>query len=116
MDILKHNGFPPIFCEWVWALLSTSTSLVLINGVPSDPIKHEHGIRQGEPLSLLLFDLSIDPINQTLQKANSQGHLHPLRGHAPIARTSLYADDAAVFVAPIKEDIHFLVSMLTFFG
>jgi hypothetical protein len=31
-------------------------------------------------------------------------------------RTSLYADDAAIFMAPIKRDINFLASMLHHFG
>jgi ketosteroid isomerase-like protein len=33
-----------------------------------------------------------------------------------VVRTSLYADDAAVFVAPIKEDIMNLASILQNFG
>jgi hypothetical protein len=31
MDLLFHCGFLQSFCDWVWALLSTSTSHVLVN-------------------------------------------------------------------------------------
>jgi hypothetical protein len=44
------------------------------------------------------------------------GLLHRLRGRRAILRTSLYADDAAVFVAPIKEDIQNLAMILEKFG
>jgi hypothetical protein len=39
-----------------------------------------------------------------------------LRGRGNILRTSLYADDAAVFVAPIKSDIRNLAAILHDFG
>jgi hypothetical protein len=67
-------------------------------------------------LSPLLFVLAIDPISQILEKATCLGLLHKLRGRGVILRTSLYADDAAVFVAPIKSDIANLAAILQNFG
>jgi hypothetical protein len=60
--------------------------------------------------------LAIDYINHLLSKATDQGILHPIRGSVLVTRTSLYADDAAVFVAPIKYDITFLASILVDLG
>ena len=116
MDLLQHLRFPVRFRDWVAALLSTSTSRVLINGVLGDPLKHGCGLRQGDPLSPLLFVLAIDPLHRLLSKATAQGHLHPLYGTTPTVRASLYADDAAIFVKPIKEDIQFLAATLVSFG
>ena len=116
MDLLQHLGFPSAFRNWVLALLSTSTSRVLINGIAGDPIKHGRGLRQGDPLSPLLFVLAIDPLHHLLSKATEQGKLHKIRGRAPMIRTSLYADDAAIFVTPNKDDINFLSSTLENFG
>ena len=62
----------------------------------------------------MLFVLAIDPLHRMLANATEQGNLHPLHGN-PI-RASLYANDAAIFVAPIKEDIQFLASTLNSFG
>jgi hypothetical protein len=45
-----------------------------------------------------------------------QGLLHPLQGRSLIAHTSLYADDAAVFIACMKQDIANLASIVTSFG
>ena len=58
--------------------------------------------------------MAIDPLHHILAKATEQGKLHPLRGNP--TRASLYADDAAIFVAPNKEDIQFLASTLGSFG
>ena len=80
------------------------------------PIVHGRGLRQGDPLSPLLFVLAIDPLTKIPEKATLHGLLHKLRGRGNILRTSLYADDAAIFVAPNKEDIANLSSILDGFG
>jgi hypothetical protein len=89
MDVLQHCGFSK--CDWVWALLSSYTSRVLLNSVACDPIKHDQGLRQGDPLSRRLLVLAIDPINHVLANATSQGRLHTLHGRANMARTSQQA-------------------------
>jgi hypothetical protein len=116
VDMLQHMGFPQKFREWVVALLSSSTSRVLLNGVADDPIKHGRGLRQGDPLSPLLFVMAIDPLHHILRKATEQGHLHRLRGRVRTIRTSLFVDDEAIFVTPSKNDIDFLAATLHNFG
>jgi hypothetical protein len=34
----------------------------MLNGQPGVPIKHARGLRQGDPLSLMLFILAMDPL------------------------------------------------------
>jgi mannosylglycoprotein endo-beta-mannosidase len=116
MDLLQKRGFPSRFRNWIIALLTTSSSRILLNGVAGQPIRHGRGLRQGDPLSPLLFVIAIDPLAQILEKATSLGLLHKIRGRHAKIRTSLYADDAAVFLAPIKEDIQNLASILLDFG
>jgi hypothetical protein len=43
-------------------MLSTSTSHMMLNGAPLETIHHGRGLRQGDPLSPLLFILPIDPL------------------------------------------------------
>ena len=97
-------------------MLATSSSWVLLNGVAGAPIKHGRGLRQGDPLSPLLFVLAIDPLSKILELATSIGLLRKIRRRGTILRTSLYADDAVIFVAPFKQDIQNLASILNGFG
>ena len=82
-DLLHDMGFPSKFRDCISALLSTSSSEVLLNGIVGTPIKHGRGLRQGDHLSPLLFVLAIDPLHHILRKATEQGHLHKLMGRAP---------------------------------
>ncbi|WVZ54435.1 hypothetical protein U9M48_005227 [Paspalum notatum var. saurae] len=116
LTLLKRLGFPPRWCGWIAVLLSTASSRVLVNGVPSAPIKHGRGLRQGDPLSPLLFVLSIDPLQNLLDLATSLGYLAKLRVRAATLRVSMYADDAAIFLKPAKRDTTTLMSLLVNFG
>jgi hypothetical protein len=89
VDLLQKRGFPSRFRNWVVALLFTSSSRILLNGVASPPIRHGRGLRQGDPLSPLLFVLAIDPLAQILENATTIGLLHKIRGRRAILRTSL---------------------------
>lgn len=116
LDLLQRRGFPNKFREWITALLKTSSSRMLLNGIPGNAIKHGKGFRQGDPLSPLLFVIAIDPLQQVLNVATRCGILHKIRGRGTCFRTSLYADDAAVFVKPLKEDVSNLATILDCFG
>lgn len=116
LDLLQKRGFSSRFRNWIAALFATSSSRILLNGVAGTPIKHGRGLRQGDPLSPLLFVLAIDPLSQVLDLATSLGLLHKIRRRGAVPRTSLYADDAALFVAPYKEDIQNLLAILHNFG
>jgi len=89
---------------------------VIVNGVPGPPIQHGRGLRQGDPLSPMLFAIAIDPLVNVLRKATENGRLSKLRGRHARLRISLYADDAAVFVAPTETDVRTLKDILYRFG
>ncbi|WVZ99055.1 hypothetical protein U9M48_044409 [Paspalum notatum var. saurae] len=97
-------------------LLSTSSSRVLLNGVPIQPIHHGRGLRQGDPFSPLLFVITFDPLQRLLKLATEMEIFSKMRGRTPGIRISMYADDAALFLAPSKEEVSALSKLLNFFG
>jgi hypothetical protein len=65
------------------ALLTTPRTREILNGIVGDPIKHDRGLRQEDPLSPLLFMLAIDPLHHILFKATEQSHLRSFVGGPP---------------------------------
>jgi hypothetical protein len=62
LNLLHILGFPCRWQDWIAALRYTSSTRVLLNGVPNVPIKHGRGLQQGDPLSPLLFVIVMDPL------------------------------------------------------
>lgn len=86
-------------------------SSVLI-GILGHRIQHCRGLRLGDPLSTLLFILAFDPLQRILGKATELGVLTKLRGRTARLRTSMYVDDAIIFVNPPREDVIALKEIL----
>ena len=116
LTLLNKLGFPSRWQDWIAALLFTSSTRFLLNGIPNAPIKHGRGLRQGDPLSPLLFVIAMDPLQKLLDLATEKGHLSRLRGRTTQIRASMYADDTAIFVKPTREDILAMAELLTLFG
>ena len=70
---------------------------------------------RGTPLPLL-FILVIDQLHRLLAKATDLGLLSKIGGRAVRFRTSIYADDAVIFVMPTATDMANLKQLLTRFG
>jgi hypothetical protein len=55
--------------------LSSSTSSILLNGVPGKVFHCRRGVRQGDLLSPLLFVLTVDLLQSIVNKAKDMGLL-----------------------------------------
>lgn len=116
ITLLQKRGFPVKWIDWITALLASSTSRVLLNGIPLKHIAHGRGLRQGDPLSPLLFILAIDPLHRLFEVATERGLLSKLNGRSARLRVSMYADDAAIFLKPTPQDVNNMKELLIKFG
>ena len=76
-----------------------SNSFVLLNGIPVKQFKCKRGIRQGDPLSPLLFFLAVELLQIVINKAFQDGFIA-----APLPQTHedfpiiQYADDSLLIM------------------
>jgi hypothetical protein len=60
LQIMQTKGFPSRWLNWMKLIFGSGTSAVLLNGVPRKVFHCRRGVRQGDPLSSLLFVLAAD--------------------------------------------------------
>ena len=95
---LQRMGFGPSFIRWVRLLYCNVRSSVLFNGYSTPVFFPSRGVRQGCPLSPLLYILTMEVL-----AVNLRGHPHIcgilLPGvPSPLPVVSLYADDTSAIV------------------
>ncbi|WVZ84806.1 hypothetical protein U9M48_031793 [Paspalum notatum var. saurae] len=116
IEVLQHLGFGRRWCNLMCLLLSTSTTQVMVNGVPSRLIYHHRNLRQGDPLSPMLFILVMDVLDSLIHVASSSNLLLPLAEQCSWPRISLYADDVVIFLKPKLMDLSIVRDLLHCFG
>jgi hypothetical protein len=113
----QHMGFPSRWINWLSSILSSGTSSVIVNGVPGRKFKCKRGVRQGDPLSPLIFVLAAELLQILVNKASSQGLLQlPIPqpdGDFPIVQ---YADDTILIMQADARQILFLKALLNSFS
>lgn len=109
-------GFGQRWFSWISTLLATVTTSVFLNGSRGRWFRHHTGLRQGDPLSPMLFIIAMEPLQHLVQLASRDGALEQLPLRSARLRLSLYIDDAAIFLKPSKEEVAKVLDVLTTFG
>lgn len=99
-EVLKHMGFPESFIRTIQGLYDGAESVVIVNGESSGAFLIIRGVRQGDPMSCLLFNLAIEPLACALRNSALKGIKLPGLQERIIAM--LFADDTTVYLN--KED------------
>ncbi|KAL6127132.1 hypothetical protein ACLB2K_075175 [Fragaria x ananassa] len=99
LHVLQAFGFDPIFVQWVHALLLSAKLSLLINGRTVGYFSCERCVRQGDPLSPLLFCLAEEVLSRGISLLVSSGQLQRISSPRNTLATShvLFADDVIVF-------------------
>lgn len=116
LEVLRYLGFGPVWCNIIKMMLHSSSTRVLVNGELGEIIYHHWGLRQGDPLSSMLFILVMDVLNSFILRTQDLGLLQPLLRNGSGRHVSLYADDMVLFVQPNREELQVVHEILRFFG
>jgi hypothetical protein len=73
MDVLRRNNFPKKWLEWTKKIVEGGKVGININGNPGNFFDTHKGLRQGDPLSPLLFNLVSDALAFMLDNAKREG-------------------------------------------
>lgn len=73
LEVLQHMGFGLRWRNWISIILSSSSIKILLNGHPGRRICHARGLRQGDPLSPMLFVLVMEVLNHFLKWVEQRG-------------------------------------------
>jgi hypothetical protein len=107
--VLAKMNFGPSFRSWVQLLYTGIFSRVLVNGYTSEAFGITRGVRQGCPLSPLLYILVAETISRAVQKDPAVDGFDLPGGQR--VKLFQYADDTSVFV---RSD-HALFSLFSLF-
>ncbi|KAF5375513.1 hypothetical protein D9615_009166 [Tricholomella constricta] len=100
-ESMKKFGLPDEFITTVQNLYKDAKTVVILNGVISDAYKVIRGVRQGDPLSCLLFNLAIESLAQMLRDSDLEGFRIKDERERLIA--TLFADDTTVYMSENDE-------------
>jgi hypothetical protein len=112
--MMERIGFNHTWINWVQGILASGTTSVLLNGVPGNQFQCVRGVRQGDPLSPLLFVLAADLLQCIVNKAHIEGLLSmPITADPsndyPIIQ---YADDTILVMKASQRELFCLKGLL----
>lgn len=113
LGVLKAFGFNSTFCSWIKAILESVKLSFLVNGQPVGFFSCKRGVRQGDPLSPLLFCIAEDVLVRGISHLVNIGSLQPFSGPKNTATPShvLYVDDVLVFCKGTKQSLQALMHL-----
>ncbi|KAF4615476.1 hypothetical protein D9613_003370 [Agrocybe pediades] len=95
---LHKFGIPQEMINTIRSLYEKADTRVMVNGFLSDTYNIVRGVRQGDPLSCLLFDIAIEPLAIMLRTSPSLAG-YTIKGVTEKVIVNLFADDTTVFLA-----------------
>ena len=102
LDLLKRIGFWARWCRWIRTCISTVQFSILVNGSPVKFFGSSKGLRQGDPLSPMLFLVMMEVFSKMMKRVEGAGLLQGFRadgrrGGGVCVSHLLFADDTILF-------------------
>jgi hypothetical protein len=118
IQMMQQLGFNDKWLSWTTSILNSASTLILLNGVPGKNLTCKRGVRQGDPMSPLLFVLAADFLQCIINKAHDQGLLQLPIPSNDRARVSIihYADDTIILLQASQRQLLCLKASLETFA
>ena len=113
---LSKMGFGPRISNTMFMLGQGSQSVISINGHLTDPINICRSVRQGCPLSPLLFAVATHPLFCMLERLSLDGILHGLRVQNRHLAGLGFADDTLMFLKASNDNLATCITLLGLFS
>jgi hypothetical protein len=117
LQILRCRGYDDRWIQWISSIFSSGSSSVLLNGVPGKKFPCRRGVRQGDPLSPILFVEGADLLQTLVNQLAQLGVLVP---PLPIPGTDFpivqYADDTLLIMQACPTQLLALKDLLQTFA
>ncbi|CAN0858391.1 LINE-1 retrotransposable element ORF2 protein [Linum grandiflorum] len=109
-EALFRMGFHPRFIQWIRSCVTTVSYYVNLNGRRCGFFQPSRGLRQGDPLSPLLFAICSEVLSHLLSTAMETKTLKGIKvgRHAPPTSHLFFADGSFIFVEVNQDAIRTL--------
>lgn len=113
LEILRIIEFPEEFIGWIKECISTPSYSVAVNGELHSFFPGRKGLRQGDPISSLLFVIAMDVLSKMLEQGAINGRfgIHP-ECEAPMITHLSFADDVLIFFDGKAESLRGILQIL----
>jgi hypothetical protein len=97
---LRMKGFAPAWCRYIRDFVENGSVGIKVNDDIGHYFQTKKGLRQGDPLSPMLFNIVVDMLAILLQRAKEDGQVDGLVPHLVEGGLSIlqYADDTILFM------------------
>jgi hypothetical protein len=105
-EVLCRKGFDPGVVHRLNQLVRNGKTAISINGEIGPLFQNLRVVRQGDPLSPLLFNFMVEALSTMLSWANAAGHIRGIVPHLVLGVTHLqYADDMLILIQNDEEQL-----------
>ena len=112
--MLMRMGFCERWRKWINVCMSSATISILINGSPSQEFVPKRGLRQGDPLAPLLFNIVVEGLTGLMRLAVAKNLFSSYQVGKKKEEVNIlqYADDTLFFGAATNDNVRVLKCIL----